>query len=161
MSWTPEREKCLKEMWLSREYSAQQIADKLGNVTRNAVIGKANRLQLSKLIETAPSAKTKTTRKNVKNGNEIPKIDKQANEAIKKVKAKAKASNKDKVLNEPEFLNLKLLDLTDSTCKWPVNEEKVKDYCFCGVTTDSTSPYCEYHAQKAFHNLRTRQRKSA
>ena len=45
MSWTPEREKKLKELW-GKGHTASQIASMLGDTTRNAVIGKAHRLNL-------------------------------------------------------------------------------------------------------------------
>jgi GcrA cell cycle regulator len=45
MSWTDERIERLKEMW-TRGMTASQIADELGGVSRNAVIGKAHRLGL-------------------------------------------------------------------------------------------------------------------
>ena len=46
MEWTAERVDLLKELW-GEGLSARQIADALGHVTRNAVIGKAHRLGLS------------------------------------------------------------------------------------------------------------------
>ena len=45
MSWTPEREEKLKELW-KKGHTASQIASLLGDTTRNAVIGKAHRLNL-------------------------------------------------------------------------------------------------------------------
>ncbi|MEO6360682.1 MAG: GcrA family cell cycle regulator [Sphingomicrobium sp.] len=45
MSWTDERIERLKKMW-SDGSTASQIADELGGVSRNAVIGKAHRLGL-------------------------------------------------------------------------------------------------------------------
>ena len=45
MSWTEERTAKLKTMWESGS-TASQIADELGGVSRNAVIGKAHRLGL-------------------------------------------------------------------------------------------------------------------
>lgn len=45
MSWTEERIATLTKMWESGS-TASQIADKLGGVSRNAVIGKAHRLGL-------------------------------------------------------------------------------------------------------------------
>jgi GcrA cell cycle regulator len=45
MSWTDERIDRLKELW-SQGVTASQIADELGGVSRNAVIGKAHRLGL-------------------------------------------------------------------------------------------------------------------
>jgi GcrA cell cycle regulator len=45
MSWTDERIDRLKQLW-SQGMTASQIADELGGVSRNAVIGKAHRLGL-------------------------------------------------------------------------------------------------------------------
>ncbi|HYW15295.1 MAG TPA: GcrA family cell cycle regulator [Allosphingosinicella sp.] len=45
MSWTDERIDRLKELW-TQGNTASQIADELGGVSRNAVIGKAHRLGL-------------------------------------------------------------------------------------------------------------------
>ena len=45
MSWTDERIDQLKGMW-ERGLTASQIAEELGGVSRNAVIGKAHRLGL-------------------------------------------------------------------------------------------------------------------
>src|SRR6188474_2519756 len=45
MSWTDERIERLKAMW-TKGSTASQIAEELGGVSRNAVIGKAHRLGL-------------------------------------------------------------------------------------------------------------------
>ena len=45
MSWTDERIETLKAMWEAGQ-TASQIAEALGGVSRNAVIGKAHRLEL-------------------------------------------------------------------------------------------------------------------
>ena len=46
MAWSDERVAVLKKMWLEGN-SASEIAKEIGNVTRNAVIGKVHRLGLS------------------------------------------------------------------------------------------------------------------
>ena len=46
MAWNDERVAILKKMWLEGN-SASEIAKNLGNITRNAVIGKVHRLGLS------------------------------------------------------------------------------------------------------------------
>ncbi len=46
MAWSDERVAVLKKMWLDGN-SASEIAKELGNITRNAVIGKVHRLGLS------------------------------------------------------------------------------------------------------------------
>jgi GcrA cell cycle regulator len=68
MSWTDERIETLKTMWEAGQ-TASQIAEALGGVSRNAVIGKAHRLELqarpspvrpndpeSKMVEAEPAA---------------------------------------------------------------------------------------------------------
>ena len=60
MSWTEERIDQLKKMW-KKGLTASQIAESLGGVSRNAVIGKAHRLELEsrpspvKTIDVAPA----------------------------------------------------------------------------------------------------------
>ena len=78
MSWTDERIERLKTMWTSGS-TASQIADDLGGVSRNAVIGKAHRLGL----EARPSP--------VKAGEEKDKVKKAA--APKTAAASAKSSS--------------------------------------------------------------------
>lgn len=53
MEWTPERVEMLTRMW-AEGFSARQIAEALGGVTRNAVIGKAHRLHLQRGAVPAP-----------------------------------------------------------------------------------------------------------
>ena len=60
MSWTPERESKLKELW-KKGHTASQIASMLGDTTRNAVIGKAHRLNLeARAVSKKTTSKTKT-----------------------------------------------------------------------------------------------------
>ena len=55
MSWTPEKVEKLKELW-GKGNTASEIAQILGGVTRNAVIGKAHRINLSAKIKTRTAA---------------------------------------------------------------------------------------------------------
>jgi hypothetical protein len=56
MSWTDERVELLKKLWADG-LSASQIANQLGGVTRNAVIGKVHRLSLSGRAKPVRSSK--------------------------------------------------------------------------------------------------------
>ena len=62
MSWTPEKEQKLKDFW-KKGYTASQIAEMLGETTRNAVIGKAHRLNLD-ARGTSKKTSNKTTTEN-------------------------------------------------------------------------------------------------
>ena len=77
MNWTPEKVEKLKELW-GKGSTASEIAQILGGVTRNAVIGKAHRLNLSGKIQTKKSSslatsnngsESKISRKNSRRGN--------------------------------------------------------------------------------------------
>ena len=50
MSWTDEKVAILKELW-GKGKTANQIAEIIGGISRNAVIGKAHRLNLSAKIK--------------------------------------------------------------------------------------------------------------
>src|SRR5258708_33274892 len=55
LTWTDDRVEQLKKLW-EAGLSASQIAAELGNVTRNAVIGKVHRLGLSGRAKSPASA---------------------------------------------------------------------------------------------------------
>ena len=62
MSWTEERIERLKKMWHDGA-TASQIADELGGVSRNAVIGKAHRLGLEQRPSPVKPGEEKETKK--------------------------------------------------------------------------------------------------
>ena len=62
MSWTEEKVNKLKELW-GKGNTASQIAEIIGGISRNAVIGKAHRLNLSAKIKT----RNATTNQNFEN----------------------------------------------------------------------------------------------
>ena len=55
MSWNEEKVNKLKELW-GKGNTASQIAEIIGGISRNAVIGKAHRLNLSSKIKTRNSS---------------------------------------------------------------------------------------------------------
>mgnify|MGYP005991656285 CR=1 FL=1 len=77
MSWTNEKVKKLKELW-TKGHTASQIADILGDTTRNAVIGKAHRLNLE---ARAPSKQSSSV--NPKDNEQTKKIARRARRKAK------------------------------------------------------------------------------
>ena len=135
MSWTDEKVAKLKDLW-GKGSTASQIAEILGGVSRNAVIGKAHRLNLSgKII-----AKKSSNNKN---------IDKSKNLNFKKVRrGKFKSIIIDKDF-EPE--NPKQLEeLDDNSCKWPIGHPDEKSFYFCGRTSLKDFSYCKLHLLYAY-----------
>ena len=72
MSWTEEKVAKLKELW-GKGNTASQIAEIIGGISRNAVIGKAHRLNLSAKIKT----RTATSNQNFENSTNEKNIQKQ------------------------------------------------------------------------------------
>ena len=133
MSWTPEREKKLKELW-KIGHTASQIASLLGNTTRNAVIGKAHRLNLEARAVSKKSTLKVNKESNVKTEIKTQKLGR---------KAKFQALLLDK--NFPAENPTKLEDLTDAHCKWPLGEKLEPASFFCGRKPIEKFPYCQLH----------------
>ena len=138
MSWTPEREEKLKELW-KKGHTASQIASLLGNTTRNAVIGKAHRLNLEARAISKRSTSKVNTENNVKPETKIQKHGR---------KARFKALLLDKSF-EPENPK-KLEELTNETCKWPIGHPYEATFYFCGRKPMEKFPYCKLHVLYAF-----------
>ena len=138
MSWTPERENELRKLW-KKGHTASQIAASLGETTRNAVIGKAHRLNLeSRTISKKTSTSTKVKTEN--------------NVEIKHEKLGRKARFKSLLLDknfEPENPK-KLEELTDNTCRWPIGHPYEKEFYFCGRKPLEKFSYCKLHVLYAF-----------
>ena len=138
MSWTPERENKLKELW-KKGHTASQIATIIGNTTRNAVIGKAHRLNLE-----ARAVSKKSTLKLQKDDNIAPEAKPQKLGR----KARFKALLLDKNFEQENPKNLE--ELTDETCRWPLGHPYEEKFYFCGRKPMEKFPYCKLHVLYAF-----------
>ena len=138
MSWNDEKVAKLKELW-GKGNTASQIAEIIGGITRNAVIGKAHRLNLSAKIKTRSTA----SNQNSKSSNIEPKIN-----SIKGRRSKFKSLLIEKDF-EPE--NPKQLEeLNEDLCKWPIGHPNEKSFYFCGRTSLKDFSYCKLHLLYAY-----------
>ena len=159
MAWTEERVQHLKKLW-TEGLSASQIAKRLGDVTRNAVIGKVHRLGLE------PRAKPQ--RKNIAVGQlegSVLSVSYSGNLAFKETPIDdiEYTKNQDIVQSNIHSLDqssgqfaVTISNLTEKHCKWPHGDPGTEDFHFCGPQPLSGMPYCEEHAKKAYKKFKVK-----
>ena len=138
MSWTEEKVAKLRELW-GKGNTASQIAEIIGGISRNAVIGKAHRLNLSAKIKT----RTATSNQN---------FDSSTNEKNIQSRKGRKSKFKSLIIEqdfEPE--NPKQLEeLDENSCKWPIGHPDEKSFYFCGRSSLKDFSYCKLHLLYAY-----------
>jgi len=137
MSWTDEKVNKLKELW-GKGHTASQIAEMLGDTTRNAVIGKAHRLNLE--------ARAPTKQKSASGKQETKPVRRVQQPTSRKSKFKSILLDKNFEPEKPTSLE----SLTDSTCRWPIGHPDKQDFYFCGRSPVEGFSYCKLHVLYAF-----------
>ncbi len=122
MEWGMEEKQLLRRLW-DEGHTAGQIAKLIGkDVTRNAVIGAAHRLNLPKrdkpILNKSKKFKKQTT--------ELDKVENTNNE-------------------EPNSLNKTMLDIKNNECRYPHGDPKQSNFGLCGHPVKSGSSYCKFH----------------
>src|SRR5690348_4972202 len=102
--WTARRVRLLKELWASG-ITAEAIGARLGGLSRSAVLGKIYRLRRVVKRAAAPKARPKGPHSTQ---NEPPP-------------------------EAPRCKPKSLLDLTNTSCRWPVAVAGMREIYFCGA----------------------------
>ena len=138
MSWTEDKVAKLKELW-GKGSTASQIAEIIGGLSRNAVIGKAHRLNLSAKIKT----RTAATNHNFENSL----VEKETkNKRNSKGKFRSLIIEKDFEPENPKQLE----ELDENSCKWPIGHPDEKSFYFCGRSSLKDFSYCKLHLLYAY-----------
>jgi len=138
MSWNEEKVEKLKELW-GKGSTASQIAEIIGGISRNAVIGKAHRLNLSSKIKT-------------RNASSSQNFDNNSEENSSKQRRGRKSKFQSLIIEkdfEPENPK-KLEELDESSCKWPVGHPEEESFYFCGRSSLKDFSYCKLHLLYAY-----------
>lgn len=169
--WTDERVELLRKLW-AEGLSASTIAAQLGGVSRNAVIGKVHRLKLSSRGRStaaparqkkAPAAATAT--KSVTRTTTVTRpVTVSVGATALQVQFEAEPVARQYLRPQAEVVvpisrRLKLVQLSERTCKWPNGDPLSEDFSFCGNDCADTGPYCGYHSRIAYQPAAERRRR--
>ena len=138
MSWNEEKVEKLKELW-GKGSTASQIAEIIGGISRNAVIGKAHRLNLSSKIKT-------------RNVSSSQNFDNSSGEDSSKQRRGRKSKFQSLIIEkdfEPENPK-KLEELDENSCKWPIGHPEEQSFYFCGRSSLKDFSYCKLHLLYAY-----------
>ncbi|MXN66229.1 GcrA cell cycle regulator [Stappia sp. GBMRC 2046] len=168
MVWTPEREDLLKKLWL-QGLSASQIARTMDCFTRNAIIGKAHRLNLPKR---SPVARSGPKPRRLRAKPSLARIGSMAKASPRlpgqhregPLRAERSLGFGPVALERGSDLSLQethstLMELKHNTCKWPIGDPGDPDFHFCSQNAEGGKSYCEFHHRLAYRPLRKRDEK--
>lgn len=148
-AWPEERIAELEKLTVAG-LSAAQIAMRLG-VTRNAVCGRWDRdplLRARRKLAPKPAPRPRAV---------APKPSPRPRVAVPKPKFTPVWHPAD--TKGPKPLDLTLLQLTATACKWPINDDN--PFRFCGVDKPvEGGPYCPYHTKVASGGVPSRKRQA-
>ncbi len=141
-TWTAERLELLKNRF-EAGLSCRQIADDIG-VSRNAVIGKLSRLNLTREKTGDPQ---RPARKRAAKGQR-PGTAPRLHQMLKELYGEPQPAADDEPIHNGHCCSL--LELSEERCRWPISTPGAADFCFCGNTPLEGLPYCAGHTRLAY-----------
>ncbi|MGO9475841.1 MAG: GcrA family cell cycle regulator [Rhodomicrobium sp.] len=153
MSWTDERVAILQKLWKDG-LSASLIATKIGEVTRNAVIGKAHRLGLAGRATTSRVRLSRPPRRTIAGNARAVHSGSLRGSSPPARKHSPLRDAPPKRRNVPEAsppledapdIRLGIGELTPAACCWPIGDPRQPDFEFCGRNRAERKPYCPHH----------------
>jgi GcrA cell cycle regulator len=155
MVWSDERIAELKEKWANR-VSAALIAAEF-QTSRNSILGKINRLGLSRPRWSGKPRPIVPTDSAERNRKWRERIRQKASGFIASPWRESKLARTPPkprpVITEPlPETRVSVFDVTDHQCRWPCFEgdEPIFDKFYCGAVSLPQLPYCAWHAKQAY-----------
>jgi GcrA cell cycle regulator len=141
-TWTDERVELLKSCFAAG-LSCRNIAYEIG-VSRNAVIGKLSRLNLTR--ENGRDA-PRPARRNAAKGQRPKAVPRLQYRMLKALYGDPQPAADEPIHNGH---CCSLLELSEERCRWPISTPGAADFCFCGNTPLEGLPYCAGHHRLAY-----------
>jgi GcrA cell cycle regulator len=142
-TWTAERVELLKSRF-EAGLSCREIANDIG-VSRNAVIGKLSRLNLTR---EQSGGRRRHPPKDATKGHRPRTVPRVRNQMLRTLYAESQPAADDEPIHNGHCCSL--LELSDERCRWPISTPGAEDFCFCGNTPLEGLPYCAGHTRLAY-----------
>jgi GcrA cell cycle regulator len=142
-TWTDERVELLKSRFAAG-LSCREIACDIG-VSRNAVIGKLSRLNLTR--EKNGDAR-RAARKDAAKGRRPGSVPRLQYKMLQVLYAEPRPATDNEPIHNEHCCSL--LELSEQSCRWPISTPGAEDFCFCGNTPLEGLPYCPGHSRLAY-----------
>jgi GcrA cell cycle regulator len=164
MLWTAEAVEDLKKLALEGK-SASHISAALGVGSRNAVIGKASRIGIKLSGGVGGSVRGKTpararrsqwaqahTRPDAQGSGVAAARDPHL--SLGDGRAAGRSFGEAEI---GEMRRLRLEDIRESACRWPLGDPRSGDFAYCGLTPVEGQSYCAGHCRMAYRSPQARQ----
>jgi len=150
MLWTAEAVEDLKRLAFEGR-SASVIATALGAASRNAVIGKANRIGI-KLNGDGRAAVIGKTRAGARRAqwaaaNSKPGV---GNDGSDAAFAREKAAWIFSQAEVGEMQRVRFEEICEFACRWPLGDPRTGEFAYCGLTPAKGQSYCAGHCRMAY-----------
>jgi GcrA cell cycle regulator len=141
-TWTTDRIEALK-IHFQAGLSCREIANEIG-VSRNAVIGKISRLNLTRDKDGMHRARKKepASTPRARGAQKLRQI------LMRSFPSAVEPDMPDEPIHNGHTCSL--FELSKETCRWPISTPGQADFCFCGNTPLEGMPYCPGHSRLAY-----------
>jgi len=163
MLWTAEAVEDLKKLALEGK-SASHISAALGVGSRNAVIGKASRIGIKLNGGGGASVRGNGPPRAARSQWATAHYTRPDAQSCGAAAARPQLSPGDGkpagrsfgVAEIGEMRRLRLEDIRDSACRWPLGDPRSGDFAYCGLTPVGGQSYCAGHCQMAYRSPHAR-----
>ena len=154
MLWTAEAIEVLKNLALAGR-SASVIAATLGVASRNAVIGKANRIGIR--LNGDGRAATFDGLQAGKHGRRPARGEQSLASSLSRAPDR-KAAWAFAEAEVQEMRRVGFEDIHESACRWPLGDPMSGDFAYCGLNPAKGRSYCAGHCRMAYQPPKARAR---
>ncbi|MDE4914297.1 GcrA family cell cycle regulator [Methylobacterium sp. 092160098-2] len=170
--WSEEKVAELRRLWIDEKLSGAQIATALGLKDRNAVMGKIHRLGITRKTaeargdEPAVVASRQSLPDETPADAGLPDATAAAVDEVVSATPEAPAPSPQPPAEvsaagsaEDSFSGHPIMQLTESSCRWPIGDPMAAGFRFCCKPKAGPLPYCSEHAQMSYLPSESRTRR--